>query len=129
MRRVEERDEALLDFLKELSESRLFTTVPQDLEIRLFPAGGFTLVVSLNQVLQDSLRAALVVVVDGGELLRLRTGCGRGRNDRSPNSIEVLAVRGARRHTRARVRVEEHYRRWLLFSRRRLTSFSKCSVP
>jgi hypothetical protein len=40
----------------------------------VLPAGRFAVGVSLNQVLQDALGAALVVIVDRGQLFRLKAG-------------------------------------------------------
>ncbi len=70
----EERNQPLLDFFKILTETSLFTTVSQQPKKGLLPAGSFAIPVALNQVVQNTLGAALVVVMDRGQLLRLCTG-------------------------------------------------------
>jgi hypothetical protein len=71
---VEERNKAFLDFLKVIVETRLHAAVAQEKKRSVFPAGGFTVEVSLNQDSQDALGAALVVIVYRGQLFWLKAG-------------------------------------------------------
>ncbi len=66
---VEKGNQAYFEFCKELPEARLFTTLSQEIERGEFPARGLAVEVSTDQMPQDALGTALVMIVDGGELL------------------------------------------------------------